>query len=181
MPLYPVCRLDPDRNRRARTTLFRSKTNIAALLRKIQNTTAIDDEAKFGRQCPERFFGSEQSCKLSTDASAIKHFGGIDSGERIDHHVAHGLTVRTVVEQAKSGDHLVQLRQSCSADTADLQIGPPRQIDVAVTEKPCSVGENSQFVEAKCCRLRAYTDDQSVTAQHRPQSARPPALSLYRC
>ena len=76
------------------------KTYIGALLCKRQNTTAVDDEAKLGRQRPEGFLGRQPSRKLSTDASRIQHLGGINSGKRTDHYVAHGLTIRAVVEKS---------------------------------------------------------------------------------
>ena len=98
-PLHSRLRFEADRKRSLRTMCNSHKTNIGALLRKRQNTTAVDDEAKLGRQRPEGFFGRQPSLKLSTDASRIQHLGGINSGERTDHHVADGLTVRAVVEK----------------------------------------------------------------------------------
>ncbi len=71
----------------------------------------------------------------------IQHFGGINSSERIDHHVAHGLTVRAVVEKSKSCDRRHAMAATIFADTPELQIGPTRQIDVTVAETPCRVGE----------------------------------------
>ena len=48
-------------------------------------------------------------------------------------------------------------RQRCFADTTDLQIGPPRQVDVTVAEKLCGIGECSQLSGlnvADCGRIR---------------------------
>jgi hypothetical protein len=154
------------------------KTNIAALLRKGQNTTAVNDEAKLGRQRPERFLGRQPSRELSADASHIQHLGGINSGKRIDHHVAHRLTVRTVVEQSECCDHLMQWPQRTFVDAPELQIGAPRQIDVAVAETPRRIGEYPQFARAERPGSRAYADDKSVATLHRPQSTGAPALHL---
>src|SRR5258708_19971596 len=96
------------------------KTNISALLRQRQHTTAIDDEAKFGRQRPEGLFRRQKARKLAADLSDIEHFRGIDPCERIDHDVAHGFTVRIAVEKSEPCDHIMQLWPPYFAATPDL-------------------------------------------------------------
>jgi hypothetical protein len=99
-PFYSRPRFEADRKRSLRAMCDSHKTNIGALFRERQNTTAVNDETKLGRQRPEGFVGCQPSLQLSTGAADIQHLGRINSGKRTDHYVAYGLSVRAVVEKS---------------------------------------------------------------------------------
>ena len=136
----PASRVDTNRDDRICAVANSRKTDVGPLIRKRQDPATIDDEAKLGRQSPECAFGCKQSRDFQGDPTDIKHLGRVDARERADHEVAYRLPFRSRVEKPEPSDHVVQSRQTFFANAADLQIGAPRQVDMAVAETPSGFG-----------------------------------------
>ena len=163
-PVDPDLRVETDRDHRVGAIVNSRKTNVGPLIRQRQGPASIYNETKFGRQRPKPAFGCKPSRDLPTDSTDVKRLVRIDSRERADHEVAYRLRFWRGVENPQVCDHVVQFRQRPFADAADLQIGTPRHVDMAVAETASRLSEHDQFVQGELSASRTHPHDKSITA-----------------
>ena len=112
------------------------------------------------------------------DGAHVERLGGIEARQGRDHEIARRLGLGIGIDQAELAELGVQLGQVLVQKAAQLQVGAPREIDMAVAQPPGEVGQAARLLEAEGAAERPDAHDQPVAAQHRAQGARAPAFHL---
>ena len=133
----------------------------------------------FGRQrAADRSSAARPSAMARAMGRTSSDSAGSRPGQRRDHEIARRLGLGIGIEQAEPAERGVQLGQVLVQKAAQLQVGAPRQIDMAVAQPPGEVGQSARLIETEGAAERPDAHDQPVAALHRPQGARAPAFHL---
>src|SRR5262249_38702224 len=111
-------------------------------------------------------------------AELVRQGTHVGPGERPHHDVARRLRFGTGIEQVETIERRVKLLQSIFTQSADLQVGAPRQVHVAVAQARGDVDETARLRETERTAPRPHARDHPVAARHRPQRTGAPALHL---
>ena len=142
---------------------------------------AIDQQAELRRQGAQPFVGGKAFGDRARDGSDVEPLDGIQPRQRRDHEIARRFGLGIGVDQAEPAESRVQLGQAFLDKAAELQVGAPREVDMAVAQSPGEIGQAARLIQAEGAAERPDAHDQPVAALHRPQGARAPAFHLDGC
>ena len=159
-------------------TTGRSEADVGALGGDRHRATTIDQQAELARQGVQPLVRRQRIVDRKRDGPDIERLGGIETGQRRHHDVAHRLGLGIGIEQAERRQFGPQLGQAILGQAAKLQVGATRQVDVAVAQALGEIGQYRGRLEAEGAAARAHAHDQAVAAWHRPDDAGAPALHV---